>query len=49
MELLSDIFLLLRTRRKLWLIPMLVVLIGVGGLVVLTEGTIVAPFFYWLF
>lgn len=40
---------LLRTRRKLWLLPMLIVLVGVGALLVLTEGTVLTPFLYPLF
>ena len=39
----------LRTRRKFWLLP-LIVLMGVfGGLIVLTKGSAIAPFIYTLF
>jgi len=39
----------LRARRKFWLLPLLVVVALFGGLVVLTQGTAVAPFIYTLF
>ena len=39
----------LRTRKKFWLVPILVMMAIFGGLVVLTQGTAVAPFIYTLF
>jgi hypothetical protein len=39
----------LRARRKYWLMPILLVLLVFGGLIVLTQGTAVAPFIYTLF
>jgi Family of unknown function (DUF5989) len=39
----------LRVRKKFWLLPLLVVVALFGGLVVLTQGTAVAPFIYTLF
>ena len=39
----------LRVRKKFWLLPVLVLLALFGGLVVLTQGSAVAPFIYTLF
>ena len=39
----------LRARRKFWLIPVLLVLLVFGGLIVLSQGSAVAPFIYTLF
>jgi hypothetical protein len=39
----------LAVRRKYWLIPVLVLLVLVGGLLILTQGSVVAPFIYTLF
>jgi hypothetical protein len=39
----------LRARKKFWLLPLLVMVVLFGGLVVLTQGTAVAPFIYTLF
>jgi hypothetical protein len=39
----------LRERRKLWMIPILLAFALVGGLIVLTQGSAVAPFIYTLF
>ena len=36
-------------RRKYWLIPVMVLLVLIGGLLVLTQGSVVAPFIYTLF
>jgi hypothetical protein len=39
----------LRTRKKYWLLPIIVVMAVFGALVVLTQGSAVAPFIYTLF
>jgi hypothetical protein len=39
----------LRVRRKYWLLPIIIVIVIFGGLLVLTQGTAVAPFIYTLF
>lgn len=36
-------------RKKYWLLPIMLVLILLGGLIVLTQGSAVAPFIYTLF
>ena len=39
----------LRVREKYWLLPILIVLVLFGALIVLTQGTAVAPFIYTIF
>ncbi len=39
----------LRVRRKYWLLPVVAVLALLGGIVVLTKGSAVAPFVYTIF
>jgi Family of unknown function (DUF5989) len=39
----------LRVRRKFWLFPIVILLLLLGGLIVLTQGTAVAPFIYTIF
>lgn len=39
----------LRTRKKLWLLPVVVVMLLVGMVVLLTSGSALAPFIYTLF
>ena len=39
----------LKVRKKYWLLPILIVLILFGSLIVLTQGTAVAPFIYTIF
>lgn len=38
-----------RTHKKYWLMPILLMLLLVGGLLVLTKGSAVAPFIYTIF
>ncbi|HET6468638.1 MAG TPA: DUF5989 family protein [Geminicoccaceae bacterium] len=49
MELLGELWRFMRARKKYWLLPILVVVFLFGGLVVLTQGTAVAPFIYTIF
>ncbi len=44
-----DFFAFMRARKKFWLLPILLVSILLGGLIVLTQGSAVAPFIYTLF
>jgi hypothetical protein len=39
----------LRVRKKYWLLPIFIVMTIFGGLIVLTQGSAVAPFIYTLF
>jgi hypothetical protein len=39
----------LRVRKKYWLLPILLMMVLFGGLIVLTQGSAVAPFIYTLF
>ncbi len=48
-DLLKDLWGFMRERKKFWLAPILVVLLLLGTLLVLTEGSVVAPFIYTLF
>jgi len=49
MEFLREFWLFLRQRKKYWLLPLLLVMGVFGGLVLLTQGSAVAPFIYTLF
>ena len=49
MSFLKEFFRFLAARRKYWLIPVLVLLVLIGGLLVLAQGSVVAPFIYTLF
>lgn len=39
----------MRARKKFWLLPILIMMVLLGGLIVLTKGSAVAPFIYTLF
>lgn len=49
MSFLAELWAFMRARKKFWLLPVLVMLAIFGGLVVLTQGSAVAPFIYTLF
>jgi hypothetical protein len=44
-----DMFRFLARRKKYWLLPVIVVLLVMGGLLVLAQGSVLAPFIYTLF
>ncbi|WP_167884383.1 DUF5989 family protein [Leptospira ilyithenensis] len=49
LELLKDLWDFLRIRKKIWLAPIIVILLLLGALLVLTQGSAIAPFIYTLF
>ena len=49
LDLLTDLFAFMRERKKFWLLPIIVVLVLLGGLLVMAQGSAVAPFIYTLF
>jgi hypothetical protein len=46
---LTELWAFMRERKKFWLLPVIMVLLLFGALIVLTEGSAVAPFIYTLF
>ena len=44
-----ELWAFMRERKKFWLLPIVLVLVLFGGLIVLTQGSAVAPFIYTLF
>ena len=47
-DLIKEFFLFLKYKKKLWMLPIIIILIVLGGLLILAEGTVVAPFIYTL-
>ncbi|MEZ5844301.1 MAG: DUF5989 family protein [Hyphomicrobiaceae bacterium] len=48
-SLLRDLWAFLRERRKLWLAPLILVLVLLGTLLIAVQGSVLAPFIYTLF
>lgn len=48
-ELLKDLWGFMKVRKKFWLAPLIVVLLLLGALIVMSQGSAVAPFIYTLF
>jgi hypothetical protein len=49
MSFLAELWSFMRVRKKFWLLPILIMMVLLGGLIVLTKGSAVAPFIYALF
>ena len=49
MGFIKELWVFLRVRKKVWLAPIIIVMILLGGLLVLAQGSVVAPFIYTLF
>ncbi len=49
MSFLKELWAYMRARKKYWLIPIMVMMVILGGLIVLAQGSAVAPFIYTLF
>lgn len=49
LDLLKDLWGFMKTRKKFWLAPIIIMLLLLGILIVLSQGSAVAPFIYTLF
>ena len=49
MSVIAEFWAFLRMRKKYWLVPIVLFLLFFGGLIILTQGSAVAPFIYTLF
>lgn len=49
MDVVIQMWRFLGTRRKFWLLPIIIVTVLIGGLLILAQGSVVAPFIYTLF
>jgi len=48
-EFLVELWTFMRQRKKLWLLPIVLLLLALGALIVLAESSAIAPFIYTLF
>jgi len=49
MEFIREFWEFLKVRKKYWLLPIIIVLFLFAGLIILTQGSAVAPFIYTIF
>lgn len=49
MGFLKELWVFLSVRKKLWLLPIIIIMVLLGGLLVLAQGSVLAPFIYTLF
>jgi hypothetical protein len=48
-EFIAELWAFMRERKKFWLLPIVIILVLFGSLIVLTQGSALAPFIYTLF
>jgi len=49
MSFLVELFIFLKVRKKLWLLPLVIIFVIFGGLLILVQGSAIAPFIYTMF
>jgi hypothetical protein len=49
LDFLKDLWDFMKVRKKFWMAPIIIVMLLLGGLIVLSQGSAVAPFIYTLF
>ncbi len=49
MEFIKEFLYFLKIRKKYWLLPIIIVLVLFGGLIILSQGSAIAPFIYTIF
>ena len=49
MSFIKEIWIFLRVRKKFWMLPIIFVMVLLGGLLILAQGSVMAPFIYTLF
>jgi len=49
MQFIKELWAFLRARKKLWLLPIILVMVVLGGMLVLAQGSVLAPLIYTLF
>jgi hypothetical protein len=49
LSILSELWEFLKVRKKWWLLPIILFLVLLGGLIILTQGSALAPFIYAIF
>jgi hypothetical protein len=49
MDFIVELWTFLRVRKKLWLLPLIIVMVTIGGLLILAHGSAIAPFIYTIF
>ena len=49
LDFMKDLWGFMRVRKKFWMAPIIIILVLLGALIVLAEGSAIAPFIYTLF
>ncbi len=49
MSVVMEMWRFLQARRKFWLLPIILMTVAIGGVLILAQGSVIAPFIYTLF
>lgn len=48
-DFLTELWSFMRARKKFWMLPIIIIMVLFGGLLVLSQGSAIAPFIYTVF
>ena len=49
MDILRELWTFLKVRKKLWLAPIITIMLIIGSMLIFAQGSVLAPFIYTLF
>lgn len=49
LDFLKDLWAFMKERQKYWMLPLIITLVFLGALIILSQGSVIAPFIYTLF
>jgi len=49
MDIIKELILFLKVRKKLWLAPIVMIMLILGGLLIIAQSSVIAPFIYTIF
>lgn len=49
MSFIAELWKFLKVRKKFWMLPIILIMVLLGGVLVLAQGSVIAPFIYTLF
>ena len=49
MSTIREFFIFLKNKKKLWMAPIIIIMMLIGSLLIISEGSVIAPFIYTLF
>tara|TARA_B110000444_G_scaffold256950_2_gene294400 strand:- start:541 stop:693 length:153 start_codon:yes stop_codon:yes gene_type:complete len=48
-DIIKELWIFFKMKKKLWLMPIILIMVLIGGLLILAQGSVIAPFIYTIF